>query len=112
MRRSDIDKMDAGEKMDKLISLRIVSKQLPASTWRNGRTVFMEMVNDELRDIPSYSTDIKAAWEVMEALPSPAVWKTYDKWECLLDAHYGCAIEDTAPLAICRAALLSLCEEE
>ena len=62
--------------------------------------------------LPYYSTDIAAAWEVMEKL----LWWWGDvdlrsnspKWECGWEGDGGIwdhATADTAPEAICRAAL-------
>ena len=67
----------------------------------------------------SYSTDISAAWEVVEkcenfncyvdliALSNKRGWKcaVYD-----VNKISGNAIAETAPLAICRAALLAVME--
>ena len=53
-----------------------------------------------------YSTDISAAWEVVEKLERDyaVTIRTWGIWEVFVDTVcYGTA--DTAPLAICRAAL-------
>lgn len=70
------------------------------------------------KDIPSYSTDIAAAWEVAEKLSQLCfgLWRVGDEWECELDSNdgrflvagdsvhvFGSGI--SAPLAICLAAL-------
>lgn len=70
---------------------------------------------------PTYSTDIAAAWEVVEAMQKKA-WVTEVSADCFVDGrpagftahcwydddsrHYATA--DTAPLAICRAALQAM----
>lgn len=67
--------------------------------------------------VPRYSTDISAAWLVVEA-PILATWLEHvevsvirypDRYECHIEndtAATLCVMEaDTAPLAICRAAL-------
>lgn len=69
---------------------------------------------------PPYSTDISAAWEVVEALIARGLYVKVEDgypadsderaWHCRL--HHGFSWEDawapTAPLAICRAALAAL----
>lgn len=66
--------------------------------------------------LPEYSTDIAAAWEVVDRLRDlnwHVVVKTkgYMLWHCVLEADFPPymegAIAPTAPEAICRAALLS-----
>ena len=60
-------------------------------------------------DIPNYSTDISAAWEVMEKMkeiyePDIMYLKLYNKWRA--DFGYDATIlNETAPMAICLAAL-------
>jgi hypothetical protein len=68
-------------------------------------------------EMPAYSTDISAAWEVVEKMKADG-WEFYFEWkdepwalfendECLLDKY---ADADTVPLAICKAALLMTLE--
>ncbi len=68
---------------------------------------------------PDYSTDIAAAWEVMEHAGlldfERRGWNLfYDDgvWVIGDDKFLGIAIGKTAPLAICRAALLWALEQE
>lgn len=72
-------------------------------------------------EMPFYSSDIAAAWEVVEKLPDYDLKRRYGKWACTslgddcvweLDLPPGIsdltklgAVADTAPLAICLAAL-------
>lgn len=74
--------------------------------------------------LPAYSTDIAAAWEVVERLLSrkmypdlvssnyPVVWTcevdSYSDPEAATDPWPVKACADTAPLAICRAALAAV----
>jgi hypothetical protein len=68
--------------------------------------------------IPAYSTDIAAAWEVVEKLGQTRtvkVWKCHDGYICDLTPHDGPVFAgfvqvgaETAPLAICRAALIAI----
>lgn len=67
--------------------------------------------------VPDYSTDIAAAWRVVERLPWPvALTNVVDgEWECTVLCYDGGETHDndetatarTAPEAICRAALLA-----
>ena len=72
--------------------------------------------------VPQYSTDIAAAWEVVEkmvpikygfnlAIESPP--GPWGDWEVhFYNGGTHLAFADTAPLAICRAALLAVMEVE
>ena len=68
------------------------------------------------RNLPHYSTQIADAWLVVEKLQfefteTVVGWHEIQKWYCALDGHLHdldkehCAYADTAPLAICLAAL-------
>lgn len=72
--------------------------------------------------VAPYSTDIAAAWEVVEKFEYCYLWlDTQDllgtgrrAWECKLeaeDARTKYAVAPTAPLAICRAALKAVGHE-
>lgn len=107
MTRDEILNMPAGRKMDLLIA----------------RILYPEAT--QLIIMPKYSTDIAAAWEVVEFFhPNFSVDLSYDdpqtveeiKWCCELCANKEPyddfeARADTAPLAICRAALLATMDE-
>jgi hypothetical protein len=58
------------------------------------------------RLIPQYSTDISAAWEVVGKMGHLGLnWEplVIDKWDCVFERESTKA--DTAPMAICKAAL-------
>jgi len=64
---------------------------------------------------PNYSTDITAAWKVVEKLDAfeiEIIRNTDKTWDCLVwtDIENWVVDCETAPLAICRAALLSSME--
>jgi uncharacterized protein YjaG (DUF416 family) len=72
------------------------------------------------RKIKNYSTDISAAWEVAEKFQTYQVTKTHqvnlpngleDMYRAIVKANKFVAYARTAPLAICRAALLAVMEE-
>ena len=61
---------------------------------------------------PRFSTDLAAAWTVVEKLRGcdqwPEIGATGRSWYCEFEGEPGVIVEgfgDTAPLAICRAAL-------
>ena len=70
----------------------------------------------------SPSSDISAAWEVVDKFKQEGKWMSVstfissleDKWACEFmndgakDEFLDCVEADTAPLAICRAALLTV----
>lgn len=115
MTREEIEKMSAGREMDALVM-----------EWVTKFTV------DDNFHIPSYSTDIAAAWAAVEKLQeiypdydfyleksgrhvefwfrindtSQGGWNSSGAW----DKRISDAEADTAPLAICRAALLAVME--
>lgn len=63
---------------------------------------------------PPYSTEISAAWEVVEKFPAMQLFKYANGlgWDCYWHAESGPlnvhAQAETAPLAICLAALKAL----
>ncbi len=76
---------------------------------------------DEWGILPAYSTDIAAAWLVVEELRARGIWleELSGRYETSYRAgfswrdpergvRYQQAMADTAPLAICRAALEAL----
>ncbi len=104
MTHEEIQNMPAGNKIDMLVELDVFG-------WPKGY--------DDARDIPPYSTDINAAWKVVEKLREDGLYLTMNAdafsagypqfnpgsgWWCSF--KYS-ALAETAPLAICRAALLA-----
>lgn len=101
---TDFDKLEAGPELDALVAERVMGIDLdgtkPHLPYRGvGCT--------------PYSTDIAAAWEVLEELGDVTLGHQArvcnGQWVCFVDTSgpfqgpSGAA--DTAPLAICRAAL-------
>ena len=115
MTRDDILNMPAGREMDALIE-KLVFCHAPyldsLDIWRVAVDENMERV------LPKYSTDIAAAWEVTEKFWSVKVNKYLDgkEWRAYVvrlsndnkSNSDGGSFADTAPLAICRAALLAV----
>ena len=124
MTRDEILNMEAGRKMDALIAEKVMG--LPPE-WTHfephGKEFDTSIGRVAISEVAHYSTDIAAAWEVMEKMS-----KRYDivvgvcgglasckilrevehdwKWEMIVEQIY-----ESSPFAICKAALLALMEE-
>jgi len=102
MTKDEIMNMPAGREMDTLIAKSIFGNVKKSWDWEFT--------------LPSYSTDISAAWRVVEKMsdgetPNDVELRTSVRgWRC--DFFKGYANAETAPLAICRAALLAVMAEE
>lgn len=110
----DVGALEAGRETDALVAERVFGKPWPsvsvARWWtEDGRYCgpggeWSERINDRL---PAYSTDIAAAFEVVEKIRETCCDFTLERagaaWYA--DFRMGVASADTAPLAICRAAL-------
>ena len=59
------------------------------------------------KEVPNYSTDISAAWEVVEKLTSTLGYKiSLETYDGKVWTVKPCGVSDTtAPMAICKAAL-------
>lgn len=101
MTRDEILAMPAGREMDALIWTRV---------WNGGTAI---------GKLPLYSTDIEAAWNIVEKLGLNISQKNlnefpagYEKSKYMADpelrgkGEFWLAWGETAPLAICRAALI------
>jgi hypothetical protein len=124
MTPEQIDKMEAGREMDALIAEKVMGlnvkpifrpknelKFMPGFVWHYEDTW-------EYPEIKDYSTEIAEAWEVVEKLKL-WIWRDEQGNICSgkpeYDDYYNkdridtamkhSAIAETAPLAICRAAL-------
>ena len=125
-----IDEMPAGREMDKAIGQHIFKywvdhydKDCAENCYYclmdgSGDAVIPGLHEGERRteeeawaDCPEFSTDIAAAWEVLNKFThkEPCINYLNDLWNpvgwhCHIDGHHteGC---DTAPLVICRCAL-------
>jgi len=127
MTRDEILKLEAGREMDALILKHIFNADViwkdsvinsvgfsPAGfhgKWPNSSHVYSK---------GGYSADISAAWEVVEKLKSIGLELLLDNyspnWSCDFTETLEVTSEkevsaDTAPLAICRAALLATLED-
>jgi hypothetical protein len=121
-----IGTMSAGREMDALIAEKVINLIICESPFKqpgyqgvilNGSPYYNADGHGHYRSVPFYSTDIAAAWEVVEELNKTRL--TYVEfidakipgtaWRVVLfDQGEGktiVSLADTAPLAICRAAL-------
>ena len=102
-----MSKLEAGRELDARVAEKVM-----------GQGSGYPLPNDfhYIAEIPYYSTDIAAAWEVVEKLKDDGY--TVQLWSYSGSCCYGCAIArptdgfqtpplapPTMPLAICRAAL-------
>ena len=117
----EIDSLQAGRVLDALIHKHIFdfdNIDLYEGIWPENRTnQYPGTENDWVKDsVPHYSTDISAAWEVIEKVKitwpyfiigphSSGGWLLSDSWSDETSQHH--ILADTVSLAICRAALKS-----
>lgn len=119
MTRDEILGMEAGRELDALMAEKVMGyEHLPfpaVPAFQRPTEGGVEM----LFELPHYSADIAAAWEIVEEVHrlglNVSVWKGrlwccgfYTKSET--PQEMGHSYSDTAPLAICRAALLAVME--
>ncbi|MNW38172.1 hypothetical protein D3C74_152310 [compost metagenome] len=120
MTREEILAMKPGEALDTLILDEILKWEKREMWWGETRWVRDKKTNDGKEvhvdiELFSASTDISAAWEVLE-LPEImdkvqlGVYPTsFGKWIArpFMPGGYDCTVQaETAPEAICKAALL------
>ena len=115
----DIDTLPAGREMDALVAEKVMGLERVGYLYKYREyTESPRNVNMSEKDIPSYSTSIAPAWEVVERLHDLEwvvevtidngvgryckIWKMGNKGREII---YEELDADTAPLAICRAAL-------
>lgn len=104
MTRDEILNMPAGKKINQLV-------------WWKIFDMFPTPLNNDMNFLPDYSGDMNVAWSVLEkhiktsdSVFNPFVEKTSKGFSCSFDGiNYAWECE-TAPLAICRAALLAVME--
>ena len=101
MTRDEILNIPAGRVLDALVDKYIIklAYEFPAGMW-NG--------------LHTYSTDIAAAWQVVEKMQSFELEMDYQgSWRACVNfpgEEWYSSIGDTAPITICRAALLAVME--
>lgn len=109
--------MNAGRELDALIAEKVMGFETVnfKSSDPHEIIVTKDAEGNMRMAVPFYSTDIAAAWEVVEKLRDTWAIELHGRdgaWSCLVEegdevtAHFIAIAEaDTAPLAICLAAL-------
>lgn len=107
--------MKAGRELDALTAEKVMGLRVVRCP-DHGDCIYWHAYGPDRPDgqLPEYSTDIAEAWQVVEKLRDldPEIWWDVH-WECVFNTNdsrvWGTA--DTAPEAICRAALAAVgCE--
>lgn len=109
MTTEDVDKMEAGRELDLLI-IKAVFGLEPQECMVGGHP---RGCTGNIT-YPPYSTDIAAAWQVVEKtrlFTHCDITQLDDKWAISNWANDSSVEADTAPLAICRAALKAISAE-
>jgi hypothetical protein len=116
-----MSEIEAGRETDMIVAEKIMRQRVPVATRSEGlktRKAMIEKLAAE-GNVPHYSTDIAAAWPVLEwlqALMGPETLiavgfdHAFEAWVCgdttaAADVRNPLGSGETAPLAICRAAL-------
>ena len=118
MTRDEILAMPAGREMKELIAELVMGWERSV-IWVDGvrKSALVGPIGIDYYDqFPEWPTDIAAAWEVVEKLIEPHncdcdLTTVVQGWRCVFFGDYSSTAE-TAPLAICRAALLAVMEAE
>lgn len=119
MNRDEVQKMWAGRGMDAMVAIEVMGWTYvdsdPDFKWSvpaNEDGVVMR------RRLPEFSTDISAAWEVVEKIKDYYAYIVlqFDSVEWIVHISDGTVERQTsnvsAPLAICRAALLAVSDHD
>jgi predicted nucleic acid-binding protein len=117
MTRDEILAMPAGRKMDALVAENVMGLDLFTPVTDPYFT--SQGIYQQVNHIESYSADIAAAWEVVEKMVN-GKWRVNiendingRKWGCDFKddpLHTTLCVADSLTLAICRAALLAVME--
>ena len=123
MTPSEIDALPAGRELDAMVATFVMGCKVIVDGGKpycdcDDRGHFTRDANDVYADLPCYSTDIAAAWQVVEKLKGAAVeWffhidipkpSVTDEWRAIFTPATRYSWAKTAPLAICRAALVAV----
>lgn len=105
----DVDSMEAGREMDALVAQKVARlKEVRPAEWRKGEWIYTyneTPFETHWAPVPYYSTDIAAAWQVVEEITDmlhPASYTFIELWEA--QSMWACTASEAA-LAICRIAL-------
>ena len=111
--------MQASRELDALIAEKVMGKSLPYNLHEMEALARRTKAGAELVDrmVPHYSTQIADAWLVVEKMGGVVGIDRYpkyddpDEWYWDVGFKKGTAQADTAPLAICLAALKTVEEK-
>jgi hypothetical protein len=118
----EIDNLSVGAEIDRLIAKKVMGQERTASCPLGDPTCDgkYEPQVGHWPCLPYYSTDIAAAWQVVEHLRTQnwyllRLTNGDNNYACyfgrgIVQGPYGYAVGDTAPLAICKAALKVIAE--
>jgi len=117
----NIDEMQAGRELDALIAETVMEMQRVEEGniyfWPSPEMVarLLELHPDVLAvdyfPAPHYSTDIAAAWQIVEKLGMQCGFSIYDREPFAAHKRVS-TVASTVPLAICRAALKAIREND
>lgn len=116
MTREEILAMPAGRELDALVAEKVFGKNIQWTFGDEWTDSYPVDVDDVIVD--HYSIDISASWELISNITDkserercgPCVHVEHDgDWHARIGRVH--AMANTAPLAICRAALLTTMEE-
>jgi hypothetical protein len=118
--RDEILERKPGRELDALVAEKVMGLPQPYLSPFNGEWVIKhEEKWKPIERLQNYSTDISAAWEVVEKFESYKLSKLPDgdvrikyggQYQCFINANKNCGYGSTAPEAICKAALLAVLE--
>lgn len=106
----DIDNLPAGRELDALISERVMGLKTLPHPFVDGELALWSMDDDGYEELPHYSTDIATAFTLL--VKFGLTLAPYGEGESIKQWHAAdgrvLSFADTAPLAICRAALKAI----
>lgn len=115
-----MDKHQAGHELDTFVAERIMGWKDKGLYWLRGGEKYLDKPELGKKFTPPFSTDISAAWEVVEKIqdyqkPPQAGhplrleyhWWVNKWWACIGSSE---DLVEAVPLAICRAALKAVKE--
>ena len=106
----------ASRQTDALIAEKVMELRLDweFAEFQNGEPAVPTLRDkyDEIGILPFYSTDISAAWDIVEKLKLTIEPSALNQWYVHKGIGSNGIYAETAPLAICRAALLYMSESK
>jgi hypothetical protein len=117
--REDILKMEAGREMDTLIAEKVMNGGRVARA-NHPEDDYWSFGGKNAIELPLFSTDISAAWEIINQTNKWDFMVGYDSdyptpmyyCDLITDTDNFLSHAETAPLAICRSAMFAAVEEK